>query len=188
MLGRLKMSVKDCEKAYDVVSEAIFGKLAGNAVTRELNSAAISFSAGSYMYAAEPLIEQVQGLAKKHLEGHLEEEKRTGDVMLINEDKDACKVYVSFRPPYSQLLIVCSFVVTCRANKTSTGQNVVKLRSYETKASPNEYTFPKIKIWEAARATSAAPAYFERVRLTTEDKEEHQFIDGGMVYNNPAPL
>lgn len=183
MLGRLKMSVTECEVAYDVVSQAIFGELAGNIITRNANNAAISFMAGSYMYASEPLIEQVKGLVQKHL--HSEH----GDNMLINDDKDACKVYMcSVFSLQCGADLSCRFVVTCRANKTSTAQNVVKLRSYETKALPNEYTYPKIKIWEAARATSAAPAYFERVKVTTDDKMEHQFIDGGMVYNNPTPL
>jgi patatin-like phospholipase/acyl hydrolase len=82
-----------------------------------------------------------------------------------------------------------SFVVTCRANATNDGQQVVLLRSYDTKNDhsqrkiPVEYTLPDIAIWEAARATSAAPAYFQRLT-----HNGHEFIDGGMVYNNPSIL
>jgi predicted acylesterase/phospholipase RssA len=41
----------------------------------------------------------------------------------------------------------------------------------------------RITIWQAARATSAAPTYFER--LTVGDD---QFVDGGLGYNNPVQL
>jgi patatin-like phospholipase/acyl hydrolase len=74
--------------------------------------------------------------------------------------------------------------VTCRANQTDDGRQFVQLRSYPTPQDmPEEYTFPEMKIWEAARATSAAPAYFDQLRIG-----EDRFIDGGMVYNNPVPL
>lgn len=48
---------------------------------------------------------------------------------------------------------------------------------------PKKYIYPDMKIWEAARATSAAPAYFERLKYKGEE-----FIDGGMGWNNPTPL
>jgi patatin-like phospholipase/acyl hydrolase len=37
------------------------------------------------------------------------------------------------------------------------------------------------KIWEAARATTAAPTYFPRMQLG-----DRQYIDGGIGYNNPV--
>jgi patatin-like phospholipase/acyl hydrolase len=36
------------------------------------------------------------------------------------------------------------------------------------------------KIWEAARATTAAPTYFPRMKLG-----KHDYVDGGLGYNNP---
>jgi hypothetical protein len=88
MLGRLKMSIAECEAAYDVVSKAIFGKLAGNVLTRNLNNAVASFATGSYMYAAEPLIREVKKLVMEKLGND------HGDTMLMDDDKDACKVCV----------------------------------------------------------------------------------------------
>lgn len=38
------------------------------------------------------------------------------------------------------------------------------------------------KIWEAARATSAAPHYFDAMLI-----DGISFVDGGLGYNNPAP-
>ena len=40
-------------------------------------------------------------------------------------------------------------------------------------------------IWQVARATSAAPFYFESVRLE-EDNEQYELIDGGFGANNPT--
>ncbi|ERS99122.1 hypothetical protein HMPREF1624_04318 [Sporothrix schenckii ATCC 58251] len=39
-------------------------------------------------------------------------------------------------------------------------------------------------IWEASRATSAAPAYFDAIAIG-EPGEEEVYIDGGLGYNNP---
>ncbi|KAG6902390.1 hypothetical protein C0995_000595 [Termitomyces sp. Mi166 len=39
-------------------------------------------------------------------------------------------------------------------------------------------------IWEAARATSAAPTFFKRISVGTAPKEE--FVDGGLRCNNPT--
>ena len=40
-------------------------------------------------------------------------------------------------------------------------------------------------IWQVARATSAAPSYFESVHLE-EDNEQYELIDGGFGANNPT--
>ncbi|KAL7628590.1 hypothetical protein AAE478_000105 [Parahypoxylon ruwenzoriense] len=42
-----------------------------------------------------------------------------------------------------------------------------------------------IKIWEAARATTAAPSYFKKIVLRRGDSTE-AFVDGAMGSNNPA--
>ncbi|KAJ6443016.1 COM1 regulatory protein [Purpureocillium lavendulum] len=41
------------------------------------------------------------------------------------------------------------------------------------------------KIWEACRATSAAPTYFEPIQIG-DDGEKETFVDGGLGYNNPV--
>jgi predicted acylesterase/phospholipase RssA len=44
-----------------------------------------------------------------------------------------------------------------------------------------------VKMWEAARATSAAPTYFEPARVPSlNDGVEHALVDGGVFANNPA--
>src|SRR5260370_41600024 len=43
---------------------------------------------------------------------------------------------------------------------------------------------PDCKIWQAARATSAAPTFFKRVEIGMGQP----FIDGGLGHNNPSSL
>ncbi len=43
------------------------------------------------------------------------------------------------------------------------------------------------KIWEAARATSAAPSFFKRIAIGEPGVEE-EFVDGAIGYNNPVQL
>jgi len=50
-------------------------------------------------------------------------------------------------------------------------------RSYES-----HETHPECKIWEAARATSAAPIFFKRIEIG----RAQPFVDGGVGRNNPS--
>ncbi|KAI1412648.1 FabD/lysophospholipase-like protein [Hypoxylon sp. FL1857] len=52
------------------------------------------------------------------------------------------------------------------------------LRSYTNKQAKSE--LPTIKLWQAARATSAAPAYFEPIQV-----DGYKLVDGGLGANNP---
>ncbi|KAG6872745.1 hypothetical protein C0992_009360, partial [Termitomyces sp. T32_za158] len=53
-------------------------------------------------------------------------------------------------------------------------------RSYEVRESQEH----DAKIWEVARATTAAPRFFKSIYIGIEPKEE--FIDGGSRFNNPT--
>src|SRR5690606_16525947 len=56
-------------------------------------------------------------------------------------------------------------------------------RSERAKVRP-DYDFP---IKQVARATSAAPTYFEPCRIATEDGEDYYaLVDGGVFANNPT--
>jgi uncharacterized protein len=48
---------------------------------------------------------------------------------------------------------------------------------------PDAYDFPMV---EVAHATSAAPTYFEPVRVTSASGETYDLIDGGVFATNPA--
>src|SRR5947209_2389498 len=42
------------------------------------------------------------------------------------------------------------------------------------------------EIWEAARATSAAPTFFKRIAISDGGGAKEEFIDGGLGCNNPV--
>lgn len=69
------------------------------------------------------------------------------------------------------------------AVRQESGSNTapVFLRSYKIDSDPPHPDLVKIKVWEAARATSAAPAYFEPMKIG-----EINLVDGGgLLANNP---
>jgi len=49
---------------------------------------------------------------------------------------------------------------------------------------PSRETHLGCKVWEAARATSAAPTFFKRLEIGNKQP----FIDGGLGRNNPSKL
>lgn len=53
------------------------------------------------------------------------------------------------------------------------------LRTYDNPKYPKEYA--DWAIWEAARATSAAPTYFEPLK-----RGDQSYVDGGLGFNNPV--
>jgi patatin-like phospholipase/acyl hydrolase len=69
--------------------------------------------------------------------------------------------------------------MTALGSEVSDGNRGVLLRTYNVPNDvPNKFT--NFKIWEAARATSAAPIFFKRL-----EKDGKKFIDGGLGFNNP---
>ena len=81
---------------------------------------------------------------------------------------------ISYSSLYSGLYICFSFVCA----KNAHNMNIPTLfRSYES-----HKTHPHCKIWEAARATSAAPTFFKRIEIG----RAQPFIDGGLGRNNPS--
>jgi hypothetical protein len=63
MLGRLHMSIDECEAAYDAISKKVFGTKAGWVIREEWQA----FTAGSYLYESGPLEEAIKELVKTHL-------------------------------------------------------------------------------------------------------------------------
>lgn len=76
-------------------------------------------------------------------------------------------------------LIHLSFV--CAAQTKDAG--VALFRSYDT---PDvKFLFEECKIWEVCRATSAATTFFDPIKI---GKFRQEFVDGGILYNNPIQL
>lgn len=57
-----------------------------------------------------------------------------------------------------------------------------RLRSYHVRSNPG---YEGCTIWEAARATTAAPTYFKSISIGPDNARKEDFIDGGVGCNNP---
>ena len=72
-----------------------------------------------------------------------------------------------------------SFV--CAYESKALGGSSVLLRTYRTGSAP-----VSCSIWEAARATSAAPTFFSPIKFTSQTGGN--FIDAGVGCNNPTKV
>jgi len=82
---------------------------------------------------------------------------------------------------YKLLSLVCirlTSLLSFVCAKNAHNMNIpILFRSYES-----HEIHPECKIWEAARATSAAPTFFKRIEIG----RAQPFIDGGVGRNNPS--
>ncbi|KAJ9157872.1 Patatin-like protein 2 [Pleurostoma richardsiae] len=78
-----------------------------------------------------------------------------------------------------------SFVCAMPASERSQ-REPRRLRSYELGGDDDDHWDRNCRIWEAARATSAAPTYFKPMVITGADGEAETFIDAAMGCNNPS--
>ena len=69
--------------------------------------------------------------------------------------------------------------VCCTSGETST---TALLRSYHSTRGANDL-YRTVRIWEAARATSAASTFFDPIQI---GENGQRFLDGGTVANNPV--
>lgn len=149
MLGRLHLTLDECESAYSLLSETIFTPVHNPAnplrVYRFLNAQG--------KFSSTPLEDCIKStIWSKQL---------SEDALLKNQDGDACRV----------------FVCATRAEDHS----LAILRSYKTRR--HDPLFNICKIWEAARATSAASTFFEPIEI---GPSRQNFVDGALTAkNNP---
>ncbi|KAI9670322.1 MAG: hypothetical protein M1831_006536 [Alyxoria varia] len=97
----------------------------------------------------------------------IKDSKLSEQSLLHDDRQDGCKVFVSAK------------------RYEHAGANTV-LRSYDPVRLPNRLQ-EHCKIWEAARATSAASTFFEPVAIGPESNRT-KFIDAGIGQNNPIDL
>jgi patatin-like phospholipase/acyl hydrolase len=90
----------------------------------------------------------------------LNDKGHSKETLLSDNDEDACKVFV------------CA--VEAKNNA------LVLIRSYES--AEYDSISKDCKIWEAARATSAASTFFEPIRIGSCNQT---FVDGALGHNNP---
>ena len=89
-------------------------------------------------------------------------------------------LHVSSRSLRSRTFLICRadrFSFVCVTNKDI--GKASRLRSYYSPWEPSTHC----TIWQAARATSAAPLYFAPIQL---GKPLRNYVDGGLTLNNPV--
>lgn len=74
-----------------------------------------------------------------------------------------------------------TFVLAVKKHNVN-NQAARRVRTYATKTSPAD----TCEIWEAGRATSAAPSYFPSIKIPDEQGQPCSYVDGGLGYNNPS--
>ncbi|KAI9742109.1 MAG: hypothetical protein M1834_000499 [Cirrosporium novae-zelandiae] len=151
MLGRLRMTLKECEDAYLTMSRDIFEPVRNksNFVARanDFLQANGRFKSGSLENSIKRIL-RGRGLSE--------------DELLQDEREDSCKIFV------------------CAVRED--GSRAV-IRSYETEA--HDSLYETCKIWEGARATSAASTFFDPI---TVGPYGQKFVDGALRHNNPIDL
>ncbi|KAL5635602.1 hypothetical protein ACGC1H_004415 [Rhizoctonia solani] len=75
----------------------------------------------------------------------------------------------------------CRAFVCALSSENMEAKIPVHFRTYDSEWNP----MPNCKIWEAARATSAAPTFFKSITIKNEGIPI-TFVDGGLAVNNPT--
>ncbi|KAK0640201.1 Calcium-independent phospholipase A2-gamma [Lasiodiplodia hormozganensis] len=153
MLGRLRMNVQQCIDAYDEFMKDVFDHWKITQWTK------VAFT-GTF-YDDAPLVNAVKKILRN--QGMKEDEP------LLEENESLLGEVQAHR---------CKVFVMAVQSKAANNREPMFLRSYQNPLKESE--IPNIKIWEAARATSAAPYYFKPIQVG-----RYELVDGGLGANNP---
>ncbi|KAG8750384.1 hypothetical protein FRC11_010462 [Ceratobasidium sp. 423] len=185
MLGRMRMNVRECIKSYETLSSKIFrggvantilsGGLLGNGPGLGLGMGVVNgrdldnflHMAMSSAVQGEPAMYDAPKL-EKHVKRAITAQAYTwgNEDTMLEEPKDSENCYTAI-------------VTACQTNAATPHL----MRSYEH---PDYPTSAKVKIWEAARATSAAPAFFAPIEI---GDARISYVDGAVTgHCNPTTL
>ncbi|EXK99848.1 hypothetical protein FOQG_00236 [Fusarium oxysporum f. sp. raphani 54005] len=165
MLGRLQMDTQLCIQAYKSLSKEVFSrkfKVPFLENFRKASNVALSWP----WFDGDKLKEAVCRTVKENLlpsdSAMLRQSGCTvEDLTLITDMKSATYSFVCAVPKYEE--------------------KVRRIRSYEPLDQQTNAPAERFKIWEAARATSAAPMYFPHIEAGGVS-----YFDGGLESNNPV--
>ena len=179
MLGRLRMSVAQALSVYRDVGESIFGKRQ----RRTLGGANIFATRYNHANVERAVKKITRQYCREHAAGTCSSDDTLLWTDLTNQgvynDNDLCQA-------------VC---ITARTTDGKSSQ-ALPLRSYHYEhhaslPSPHPYLDVEdldLLIWEAARATSAAPFYFKMYSKRDKRGILRRYKDGGTILNNPAEI
>ncbi|KAF5984859.1 calcium-independent phospholipase [Fusarium bulbicola] len=165
MLGRLQMDTQLCIQAYKSLSKEVFSrkfKVPFLESFRKASNVALSWS----WFDGDKLKDAVRRTVEENLlpsdSAVLRQSGCTvEDLTLITDMKSATYSFVCAVPKYEE--------------------KVKRIRSYEPLDQRTNAPAERFKIWEAARATSAAPMYFPHIEAGGVS-----YFDGGLESNNPV--
>ncbi|KAF6526398.1 hypothetical protein HZS61_009442 [Fusarium oxysporum f. sp. conglutinans] len=165
MFGRLQMDTQLCIQAYKSLSKQVFSrkfKVPFLENFRKASNVALSWP----WFDGDKLKEAVCRTVKENLlpsdSAMLRQSGCTvEDLTLITDMKSATYSFVCAVPKYEE--------------------KVKRIRSYEPLDQQTNAPAERFKIWEAARATSAAPMYFPHIEAGGVS-----YFDGGLESNNPV--
>lgn len=175
MLGRLRMTLDECEDAYTRMSERIF---------KPKRSSHNYFGRGKDLFGADGRFDS------EELEDAIKEiilNRQLLEGSLLKDPESPCNVYVSLRMLLSYVHFVLSRLISSTDHRLvgailTSNSHAVVLRSYEN-PQKSELLYDTCKIWEACRATSAATTFFEPITIGPHGQ---RFADGAVRYNNPV--
>ncbi|KAH7334125.1 acyl transferase/acyl hydrolase/lysophospholipase [Rhizoctonia solani] len=166
MLGRLDMSADDCIKKYKELATGVFGtqeaKKPDTSFVKKLwhkaKNAAKQVATYTYIgsrYQAHLLKAAVRSVVKERD---------------VNRNPDAMMWF--------NTIFKCRAIVLASRTANFNKAQATSFRTYSLQSDPNA---PNCSIWEAARATSAAPTYFDSIKVGGIE-----YVDGGLKANNPV--
>ncbi|KAL9052508.1 MAG: hypothetical protein Q9162_005364 [Coniocarpon cinnabarinum] len=162
MLGRLRMSIQEAIEVYLRFGNEVFGN------PRPLGLLP-RYSASTF-----------EKVLKSVLRGHYANEPGDGEEALMRQDDFSDEFERRCMTPKPDGHFDNTWLFRSYDHVHSYDENLGVLRN------PGFVEFgvnPGVKIWEVARATTAAPTYFEEMKVGT-----HTYLDGGLGANNPAHL
>ncbi|KAI9854152.1 MAG: hypothetical protein M1813_001359, partial [Trichoglossum hirsutum] len=160
MLGTLRMDVDTCINEYLDIAPKIFP--VEDVISRSTLGKLVRVVRGRQRFDPVPLEEAVKRLVRKHLAG-----RATG-----GED-----TLLQFEASRDNKSPQCKVFVCATSEKLKTH---VRFKTYN---SWND--IGNCPIWQACRATSAAPTFFPPMII---GKPPTTYVDGGLGYNNPIRL
>ncbi|XHG05634.1 hypothetical protein AWENTII_008850 [Aspergillus wentii] len=157
MLGRLRMNLVACKMAYKTMASTIFKK----GRWRSWGPDYLYFAFNRPWFSGDILKGAIQEVVSQWLSTPEKESLKQGHIVpseafLGGLQDTQCKTFV------------------CAVLEGS--DKVERLRAYDSSAGGAT----RCKIWQACRATSAAPLYFPEIEINGQ-----KYWDGGMMSNNP---
>ncbi|KAK0444964.1 FabD/lysophospholipase-like protein [Desarmillaria tabescens] len=163
MLGRLKMSTEDALQNYNRISSAVF-----SAENRKP-----FYSDGKFK--ATTLEKEVKNVVRRA--GYSDDQKLL-DPNAGRNSKGNAYVPILFS---QNIALTSSDSFVC----SMTGINLRSPQRFRTyQGLPNQG--PDCKIWEAARATTAAPTFFKAIKIVGPGGFGPDYVDAGLGFNNPT--